>query len=81
MTRARGMTAAGISAGFLIVAAAREAPPPAPAADPRVVELIHELALPEASVALREQPGWKEPGAASSASGRNRATGPPSFSP
>jgi phosphoglycerate dehydrogenase-like enzyme len=61
MTRTRMMAAAVFSAGFLMIAAAKDAPAPAPAADPKVVELIHELALPEASVALRDQPGWKSP--------------------
>lgn len=31
------------------------------AADPRAVELIRELAFPEAATALRDQPGWKKP--------------------
>jgi phosphoglycerate dehydrogenase-like enzyme len=49
------------AAGFMSVTFAKEAPAPAPAADPKTVELIHELALPESATALREMPGWKAP--------------------
>jgi phosphoglycerate dehydrogenase-like enzyme len=64
MNRARKMSAAAIAAiaaSVLTIANARETPPPAPAADPKTVELIHELALPESATALRDQPGWKAP--------------------
>jgi len=33
----------------------------APAPDPKAVELIHELALPESAKALRDLPGWRTP--------------------
>ena len=61
MNRARKMLAVVMTASVLTIAAAKEAPAPAPAADPKTVELIHELALPESPTALRDQPGWKTP--------------------
>ncbi|HTU65283.1 MAG TPA: D-2-hydroxyacid dehydrogenase [Steroidobacteraceae bacterium] len=57
----RRFAAASLAAGLLTIAAAKDAPAPAPAADPKTVELIHELALPENPVALRDQPGWRAP--------------------
>jgi phosphoglycerate dehydrogenase-like enzyme len=47
--------------GLISVTAAKDAPAPPPAADPRTVELIHELALPENPTALRDLPGWRAP--------------------
>jgi phosphoglycerate dehydrogenase-like enzyme len=47
--------------GFFSVAAAKDPPVPVPVADPKTVELIHELALPESATALRELPGWRAP--------------------
>src|SRR4051812_24478446 len=61
MTHARRVAASLITAGVLGITLAWGAPAPAPAADPRTVELIHELALPESSTALREQAGWRPP--------------------
>jgi phosphoglycerate dehydrogenase-like enzyme len=58
LTRAALLAAAG-----LLVAAAKpkEIAAPAPAADPKAVELIHELALAESPTALRDLPGWHAP--------------------
>src|SRR3954447_20942422 len=63
MYRARKMSAVAIAGAFMTIAAAKEAskPAPTPPADPKTVELIHELALPESPTALRDQPGWKAP--------------------
>lgn len=63
MTHATKLTAGLIAVGLSIAAVAKAAPQPtpAPAADPKTVELIHELALPESALALRDQPGWKAP--------------------
>jgi phosphoglycerate dehydrogenase-like enzyme len=61
MTRATRAAASSIAAGLLTIASAKDAPAPAPAADPKTVELIHELALPESPTALRDQPGWRAP--------------------
>jgi hypothetical protein len=43
------------------IAAAKEPLTPAPAADAKTIELIHELALPESPTALRDQPNWRAP--------------------
>lgn len=48
-----------VATGLVSVVSAKDAP--APAADPKTVELIHELALPEGATALRDQPGWRAP--------------------
>ncbi len=61
MTHATRFAAGLLAACLVTIAAAREAAAPAPEADPKTVELIHELALPESPTALRDQPGWKAP--------------------
>jgi len=61
MIRATRVAASSIAAGFLTIASAKDAPAPVPAADPKTLELIHELALPESPTALRDQPGWRAP--------------------
>ena len=55
--------AALLAATALLVAAAKpkEAAARPPAADPKTVELIHELALAESPTALRDLPGWRVP--------------------
>src|SRR5882672_11353309 len=47
--------------GFISVAAAKDLPAPPPAADPKAVELIRDLALPENPTALRDLAGWRAP--------------------
>jgi phosphoglycerate dehydrogenase-like enzyme len=66
--------AALVATGLVSVASAKEAPPPAVAADPRAVELIRELALPESPTALRDQPGWRAPKRIVMATGNPNAT-------
>jgi phosphoglycerate dehydrogenase-like enzyme len=61
MTRTPRVAVLLISTALLTVAVAKEPAPPAPGADPKTVELIHELALPESPAALRDQPGWRAP--------------------
>jgi phosphoglycerate dehydrogenase-like enzyme len=48
------------AAGFVTMAGAKDAPAPAPA-DPKALELVHELGLVESSMALREAKGWRAP--------------------
>ncbi|HEV7608678.1 MAG TPA: D-2-hydroxyacid dehydrogenase [Steroidobacteraceae bacterium] len=43
---------------FAIAAAAKDEPPPA---DPKAIEIIHELGLAESPTALRDMPGWRAP--------------------
>jgi phosphoglycerate dehydrogenase-like enzyme len=45
---------------IVVSAVAKDAPAPAPA-DPKAVELVHELGLVESATALREAKGWKQP--------------------
>ena len=59
MTHASKILALLAAVGFTSLALAKDEPAPAP--DPKAVEIIHELALPEAATALRDQPGWKAP--------------------
>jgi phosphoglycerate dehydrogenase-like enzyme len=61
MTHASKAVALLAAAGFISATFAKEALAPPPEADPKTVELIHELALPESAAALRELPGWKAP--------------------
>lgn len=61
MNRARQLSAVAIAMSLLTFADAKDSATPAPAPDPKAVELIHELALPESPTALRDQPGWKAP--------------------
>jgi phosphoglycerate dehydrogenase-like enzyme len=61
MIRATRIAASLATAAVLTTASAKDAPAPPPAADPKTVELIHELALPESPSALREQAGWRAP--------------------
>ena len=61
MTHASKVAALLAAVGFISVTLAKDPPAPAPAADPKTVELIHELALPESPTALRDLPGWKAP--------------------
>ena len=46
---------------FSAWANAKDAPAPAPPADPKAVELIQELGLTESAVALRDIQGWRAP--------------------
>jgi len=55
--RRSGMSAALLAVCGLPFVVHADAPPP----DPRAVELIHELALPESAKALRELSGWRTP--------------------
>ncbi len=47
-------------AAVAVTAPAKDTPAPAPA-DPKALELVHELGLAESATALREQKGWKTP--------------------
>jgi phosphoglycerate dehydrogenase-like enzyme len=58
LNRAASLALAGLLA---VAAAAKETPPATVAADPQAVELIHELALTESPIALRDMPGWRAP--------------------
>src|SRR5215510_8277816 len=49
------------SALMSIATAAKEQPVAPPPPDPKALELIQELALPENSTALRDLPGWRAP--------------------
>jgi len=50
-----------VSVGLLVTLAAAKDAAVVPAADPKAVELIHELALAEAPTALRDARGWRAP--------------------
>jgi phosphoglycerate dehydrogenase-like enzyme len=58
----RLIRAAALLATAAVVAsvAAKDAPAPAPA-DPKALELIHEIGLAESATALREAKGWRTP--------------------
>jgi phosphoglycerate dehydrogenase-like enzyme len=55
LSRTGLLVASGLCA---VVVLAKDAPPPA---DPKAVEIIHELGLPEAPTALRDIKGWRAP--------------------
>jgi phosphoglycerate dehydrogenase-like enzyme len=60
MRRLNRVAATLAAAAIALSAAAKDAPAPAPA-DPKAVELVHELGLTESATALREAKGWKQP--------------------
>ncbi len=57
LNRAASLAVAGLFAAAAVAKDAPAIPPP----DPKVIELIHELALPESGTALRDLPGWRAP--------------------
>jgi len=54
-------TALLAGAGMLVVTASAKNALPPPPADPKAIELIHELGLAESPTALRDLPGWHAP--------------------